>query len=166
VSISIPKVSELSVQAEKMKGQNKTFLQKLKKKPPPKLDEVVQSLHDDIFSEYDCLSCANCCKSLGPRITDRDVERLAKYLKTKPSDFTEKYLRVDEDNDYVFKSMPCPFLQPDNYCSVYSERPKACREYPHTDRKKFYQLLDITYKNTFTCPTVFAIVEELKRLKI
>ncbi len=30
---------------------------------------------------------------------------------------------------------PCPFLGDDNYCSVYEARPKACREYPHTDRK-------------------------------
>lgn len=46
------------------------------------------------------------------------------------------YLRVDEDNDKVFKSMPCPFLGEDNLCSIYDIRPKACREFPHTDRKK------------------------------
>lgn len=31
--------------------------------------------------------------------------------------------------------MPCPLLGRDNYCAVYADRPKACREYPHTDRR-------------------------------
>ena len=58
--------------------------------------------------------------------------------------------------------MPCPFLMPDNYCSVYDVRPKACGEYPHTDRKKFYQLLDISIKNAYTCPAVYEIIEGVK----
>jgi Fe-S-cluster containining protein len=58
--------------------------------------------------------------------------------------------------------MPCPFLGADNYCSVYDDRPKACREYPHTDRKRFYQILDLTLKNTSTCPAVHLVIEKLK----
>jgi hypothetical protein len=46
---------------------------------------------------------------------------------------------------------------PDNYCMVYESRPKACREYPHTDRKKFAQLLSLTEKNLDTCPAVLDI---------
>ncbi len=80
----------------------------------------------------------------------------------KPGDFIEKYLRVDEDKDFVLKSSPCTFLGKDNHCSIYEARPKACREYPHTDRKKMVQLLDLTYKNTMVCP---AVLEILKRMK-
>jgi Fe-S-cluster containining protein len=78
--------------------------------------------------------------------------------------FVDKYLRIDEDKDFVFKTMPCPFLGHDNYCSVYSDRPKACREYPHTDRKRFAQLLDLSLKNTETCPIVFSIFVELRKI--
>lgn len=57
--------------------------------------------------------------------------------------------------------MPCPFLLPDNYCMVYQSRHKACREYPHTDRKPFYQLLSVTEKNIETCPAVLEISRKI-----
>jgi Fe-S-cluster containining protein len=81
----------------------------------------------------------------------------------KEQKFIETYLRVDEDNDFVVNSLPCPFLGADNYCSVYEVRPKACREFPHTDRKKFQQITDLTLKNVAVCPAAFNIVEEMKR---
>jgi hypothetical protein len=39
---------------------------------------------------------------------------------------------------------------------------KACREYPHTDRHKQHQILNLTRKNAEVCPAVFEIVERLK----
>jgi len=159
-------LDNLAEKARQAEPQNKALVKKLKKKKPKNLDNIVHALHEEVFSEIDCLACANCCKTLGPRITDNDIAKLAKHLKIKPGKFIESYLRLDEDNDYVFKEMPCPFLMPDNYCMVYEHRPKACREYPHTDRKRFYQALDITLKNTATCPAVFEIMERLKQTNI
>src|ERR1700757_2109627 len=75
----------------------------------------------------------------------------------------EAFEKIDEDEDYVLKQAPCPFLGDDNYCSVYEDRPTACREYPHTDRKNMYQILDLTYKNTLVCPAVLRIVDEVKK---
>jgi len=57
---------------------------------------------------------------------------------------------------------PCPFLAADNRCTIYESRPTACREYPHTNRKKMQQILDLTYRNTLVCPAVLKITEELK----
>jgi len=142
--------------------ENQRFFKKLKKKVPGNLDEVVHELHDEAFGEFDCLSCANCCSSISPMMTGKDVERLAKPLKMKPSQVIEQYMHLDEDHDYVFNNAPCPFLMPDNYCSVYEYRPKACREYPHTDRRRFSQLLNLTLKNCEVCPIVFAVVDRLK----
>ena len=144
-------------------SENKKFLEKLKRTRPRDLDDVVHTIHTDIFQKTDCLTCANCCKSISPMITDKDIERIAKHLKMRPSLFTEKYLHLDQENDYVFNSAPCPFLMKDNYSSIYDVRPKACREYPHTDSKNFYKLLYLTLKNTLVCPAVFEIVEELKK---
>lgn len=146
-------------------ADNKAFFAKLGKKQIKQLDGMVHYLHDEVFDEIDCLDCANCCKSLGPRITDRDIERMAKALKLKSAQVVDQYLRVDEDGDYVFKEMPCPFLAGDNYCLIYEQRPKACREYPHTDRKKFYQLRNITLKNASTCPAVYEILKRLRENK-
>ena len=123
----------------------------------------MQELHDEEFRRTNCLECANCCKSTGPLFTDKDIERIAKHFKMKPMQFTNSYLRIDEDNDYVLKSVPCTFLGVDNYCSIYEVRPKACREYPHTDRKKFHQISNLTIKNTSICPAAYNIVEEMKK---
>lgn len=158
-------IDKLKKQAKLSEVENKSLFAKLKKKKPKNLDSVVHQLHQEVFEKIDCLECANCCKSISPIITDKDIERLSKHLRMKPSKFIEKYLFFDKDNDYVYNQAPCPFLMADNYCMVYEQRPKACREYPHTDRKKLYQLLPITLKNTFYCPAVYEIVEELKKQK-
>ncbi|RNL82939.1 YkgJ family cysteine cluster protein [Sinomicrobium pectinilyticum] len=146
--------------------ENKKYFAGLKKKPPKNLDYVMQELHHAEFERTDCLKCANCCKTTGPLFTNADIERIAKYLKMKPQQFTDTYLRIDEDNDYVLQSVPCTFLGPDNYCAIYDIRPKACREYPHTDRKKFHQITNLTLKNTSICPAAYNIVEEMKKRRI
>ncbi|ETN96796.1 YkgJ family cysteine cluster protein [Zhouia amylolytica] len=143
--------------------ENKKYFSKLKKKPPKNLDQLMQELHDEEFSKTDCLTCANCCKTTGPLFTNADIERIAKHLKLKPQQFIDQYLKIDEDNDYILQSVPCTFLGHDNYCLIYDVRPKACREYPHTDRKKFHQITNLTLKNTAICPAAFNIVEEMKK---
>ena len=154
---------QLPQRAKDTHKENKKFFQKLKKKPPKDLDRVMVELHDEEFSRTDCLECANCCKTTGPLFTDKDIERIAKHFRMKPKDFIDTYLYLDEDNDYVLQSVPCAFLGTDNYCSIYDVRPKACREFPHTDRKKFQQISHLTLKNVAICPAAFNIVEEMKR---
>lgn len=143
--------------------ENKTFFIKLKKKPPKQLDYIMQELHEAEFKKTDCLKCANCCKTTGPLFTAKDIERISKHLKLKPKQFTEQFLLLDEDNDYVLQAVPCTFLGADNYCSIYEVRPKACREFPHTNRKKFQQITNLTLKNVAICPAAYNIVEEMKK---
>ncbi len=140
---------------------HKKFLDGLKKKPPKNLDYTAQEIHDDVFEEIDCLQCANCCKTTGPLFTEKDIERISKHLRMKAVDFESKYLRVDEDQDKVLQNLPCWFLNEDNTCSIYEVRPKACREFPHTDRKKIYQINHLTIKNTVICPAAFQFVEKM-----
>lgn len=149
--------------AKEKQNENKKFFAKLKKKTPKNLDYLMQELHEEEFKRTDCLECANCCKTTGPLFTNADVERIAKHFKQKPQQFIDQYLRIDEENDYVLKQVPCTFLGKDNYCSIYDVRPKACREFPHTDRKKFQQISNLTIKNVAICPAAFNIVEEMKR---
>nr|WP_322623616.1 YkgJ family cysteine cluster protein [uncultured Flavobacterium sp.] len=156
-------LKDLGRMAKEKHPENKKFFDKLKKKPPKNLDYVMQELHDREFKRTDCLKCANCCKTTGPLFTLADIERIAKHLRLKPQQFIDKYLRVDEDKDYVLQSVPCTFLDSENYCMIYDVRPKACREYPHTDRKKFQQITDITLKNVAICPAAYNIVEEMKK---
>jgi Fe-S-cluster containining protein len=143
--------------------ENSKYFEKLKKKPPKNLDYIMQDLHETEFSRTDCLECANCCRTTGPLFTAADIERISRHLKMKEQQFADAYLRIDEDGDHVLKQVPCEFLSEDNYCLIYAVRPKACREYPHTDRKKFHQIGKITVNNTAICPAAYWIVEEMKK---
>lgn len=155
-------IESLPELAQEKHLENKRYLDKLHKRTPKKLDVIMQQLHDDEFKKTDCLSCGNCCKTTGPLFTTTDIERISKSFKMKPADFVTQYLRMDEDNDYVLQQTPCTFLNDDNSCYIYDIRPKACREFPHTDRNKFYQINEITLQNLPVCPAVFNIMEKLK----
>ncbi|WP_136464985.1 YkgJ family cysteine cluster protein [Flagellimonas onchidii] len=156
-------LGQLPQKAKEKHTENKKFFAKLKKRPSKKLDYMMQELHEAEFERTDCLDCANCCKTTGPLFTNSDIERIAKFFKLKPSQFIDRYLRIDEENDYVLQQVPCTFLGSDNYCSIYEVRPKACREFPHTDRKKFHQISNLTLKNVSICPAAFNIVEAMKK---
>jgi uncharacterized protein len=155
---------QFKLQSRNKEQENRKFLSSLRKRDSRKVDDLFHQHHHDVFEQLDCLTCANCCKTTSPIFYQNDIERVAKSLRMKPGDFIDKYLRIDEDNDYVLKSSPCPFLDSENYCTVYDDRPKACREYPHTDRKKMVQITELTLKNTMVCPAVFEIVERLKKI--
>jgi Fe-S-cluster containining protein len=150
--------------AQQKKKENQAFFKKLQMRPPRNLDHLFHEAHDEVFKTTDCLSCANCCKTTSPIFYQRDIERAARALKLKPGDFLQTYLEMDEDGDFVLKVAPCPFLDQQNYCRIYDDRPAACREYPHTDRKKMSQILEITYRNTLVCPAVLSIVEKIKHV--
>ncbi len=159
-----PPLDELAQRARKQFPETKKYFSKLKKKKPKQLDALMQGLHDEEFERTDCLDCANCCKTTSPIFTDRDIARISKHLRIKEQAFIAQYLKRDEDDFMVLKQAPCPFLDlNDHYCLIYEVRPKACSEYPHTNRKRFVQLTDLTLKNTEVCPAVFNIVENLKK---
>lgn len=150
---------ELAVSNRK---QNKKFFRNLERWKPGKIDKVFHRAHEEAFEHIDCLECANCCKTTSPIFRDVDITRISNHLNIKPVAFIEKYLHLDIDSDYVLNSSPCVFLGEDNKCSIYQHRPKACREYPHTDRKNMHQILGITRKNTEVCPAVSKMVEDIK----
>ncbi|SFJ61497.1 YkgJ family cysteine cluster protein [Myroides guanonis] len=159
----VNRLQQLQKLAKDKHNENKKYFDKLKKKTPKNLDYQMQDIHDEVFKRIDCLECANCCKTTGPLFTQQDVERISKYLKIKPQQFFDNYLRIDEDKDTVLKELPCHFLDFENKCMIYDVRPKACREYPHTDRKKFQQITALTLNNVSICPAAYEVVEQMKK---
>ncbi len=148
-------------QALSLKKVNAAFLEQLRQS---KMD-VDSDFHDEhkaVFKELDCLECANCCKTTSPIFLQEDIGRISSYLKIKVGDFILKYLEMDEDGDFVLQKAPCAFLAEDNKCKVYDVRPKACSEYPHTNRKNMIEILDITLENTVVCPAVNEIVKRMR----
>ena len=155
-------IQELPEKAKEKWLENKKYFAKLKKKQRKRLDLLMNEIHEEEFQRTDCLTCANCCKTTSPIFTEKDISRISKYLKMKDEKFISQYLQRDTDYFLVLKTAPCTFLDQDNSCFIYDVRPKACSEYPHTNRKKFIQITDLTLKNTEVCPAVFNIVETLK----
>ena len=155
-------LKSLSKKVQENKRAHRNFFIKLRKKTPKNLDAIMEKLHDDEFKKADCLQCANCCKTTSPIFTNKDIARISKAFRIKTRQFIDTYLNVDADQDYVLKSSPCTFLADENTCNIYDIRPKACQEYPHTNRKSFEKISDLTIQNLSICPATFNIVEALR----
>ena len=150
--------------AASAKKSNEKFFDKLIRTKPKDLNDTIHQLHDEVFERTDCMKCANCCKTISPIFKQKDIDRVAKAMRMNVGPFIEKYLFMDEDGDFVLNTAPCPFLDSENYCIVYEDRPQACRGYPHTNRKRVHQILDITMRNTMVCPAVLEITNRLKEI--
>jgi len=136
----------------------KNFLTRVDKN---KVLKQLPDLHEEAFEKIDCLSCANCCRNYSPRFKTPDIKRISKHLKMKEGTFIEKYLRVDEDGDFVTKTSPCPFLGEDNFCLIYENRPSDCHRFPYTDEDVIFKRPAITLKNSTFCPAVYFVLEKL-----
>ena len=50
------------------------------------------------------------CKKVSPVLNENDIHRLSLNLGISVEQFQDQYLRKDEDEKYVLKKLPCPFL--------------------------------------------------------
>lgn len=153
--------SELQKAKNKYK-ENKYLMERLKRWKRRDIDRLFLEAHEAVFAEIDCRECGNCCISLGPKVNNRDIERIGKFINMRAGKVRNTYLVMDEDNEFIFQSMPCPFLKEGNFCSVYEARPKACSEYPHTDMPNMQKKLHVTLKNSLICPAVYRILERIR----
>lgn len=147
------------------KENQKVYKRMLEKGNRNKMLKALPDLHEDAFSKVDCLQCANCCKNHSPRFKQPDIRRIAKGLRIKEGELVERYLRLDEENDYVVKSSPCPFLASDNTCDIYEDRPSDCARYPYTDEDVLLKRVNLTLKNATVCPATFVVLEELLKME-
>ena len=155
-------IEEWQTKKNGRKKAHKKLVANLRVHKTKHFDRLAGELHDQAFSQIDCLQCANCCTSIPPIVNKTDAARIAKHLGMKTPEFEEKYLTRDEDGDTVINSSPCPFLEENNACSIYEHRPRACREYPHTDARQFSQNLDLHVQNARYCPAVFHILQKME----
>lgn len=157
-------VKEFEQKARSERASTRKIIKGLRQCKPKKLDAAFREAHQEAFEAIDCLDCANCCRTTGPRFTPEDIDRLARRFKRGTSEFIQNYLRIDEQNDYVLQQLPCPFLGADNYCSIYEDRPEACRDFPHTHRHKMHRQLPVTAQNAEICPAVFRMIQRMESL--
>jgi Fe-S-cluster containining protein len=147
------------------KEHQKAYKHQLERGNKNAMLRALPDLHEAAFEQINCLECANCCKNYSPRFKQPDIKRIAKVLGMKEGDFAERYLKMDSEGDYVTRSQPCPFLQPDNTCHIYEDRPSDCRRYPYTDEDVLIKRMALTLKNTTVCPATFLVLEQLLKVK-
>lgn len=152
--------------AEKKRNENYQFRQFLKiHADAEELDRQFLQLHRELFAQYDCSRCRNCCKMYYGTIPEEDVERDAEYLQMSREDFMNLYLNpAAQEEGYSTRHKPCDFLQKDGSCLLGEYRPESCRNYPHTDqpdrRGSLYSILD----SAEVCPVVYEMLERLKEI--
>jgi len=148
------------------KNMLRRFLSKLEKNPPKELDKMALLVSRNVWKEVDCLSCANCCKTMSPTFTVKDVKRISAHLGMQPLAFREKYLYLEKkDNDWMNTQQPCQFLNlTTNMCSIYEVRPADCAGFPHLTKKRMVDYIHIHKQNVQYCPATFKMVEKMKAL--
>lgn len=142
----------------------KRFLTKLEKNPPPKLDALAVQINAEVWKEIDCLTCANCCKTMTPTYSTKDITRISAFLGMKRKEFKEKWLIYDKkDGEWMNKTQPCQFLDlTTNLCTIYEVRPADCAGFPHLTKKKMVDYIHIHKQNLSHCPATFRMVEKMK----
>lgn len=105
-------------------------------------DNVRQLAPDETFDfvcypDLDCFT--DCCRDLDLALTPYDVLRLKNGLNLKSSEFLDRYVIMELGDQDTFPHFyltmiddgraSCPFVTPAG-CTVYKDRPGACRTYP------------------------------------
>lgn len=139
------------------------FLSRIEKNPPRRLDVIAAAVDKEVWQEVDCLTCANCCKSMTPTFTDKDLKRIAPHFNQTPDQFKEKWLYKDRNGDWMNTKTPCQFLDlKSNMCSIYAIRPEDCAGFPHLAKKKMVDYIHVHKQNVEYCPATFKMVEKMQ----
>ena len=91
----------------------------------------------DGLSEIECFRCGVCCVRYRPKVTLKEIKRIARKLGMSVDTFTSAYVRaVPVKEAYILQSSAdsCPFLRWDEKgaeatCSIHAFRPEACRNW-------------------------------------
>ena len=148
-------------------GENKSafrrFLTKIENNPPRRLDMLAVAADLEMWKKTDCLSCANCCKTMSPTYTRSDMIRISSHIGMTVVQLQKKYLRKDSQGDWINRTQPCQFLNPDdNKCSIYEVRPRDCAGFPHHTKKRMIDYMHVFKQNIEFCPATYRVVEIMK----
>jgi Fe-S-cluster containining protein len=159
----IPRIARYSRHNEGADWRFVTFLKTELNMSDSKLDSVVEEETERVWAQIDCTTCGNCCRTLQIVVDDNDIMRLSTRLGVTPREFAKRYVSADKtDHSKHFSSTPCRFLGDDNRCTVYEDRPQACRDFPYLHGAKFRTRSLTMLSNVGTCPIVFNVWQALK----
>jgi hypothetical protein len=158
---------QIRLLGEKKRGENERFRKFMKSQDSrDHSDRILRRMAQGIEEEIDCTLCANCCRVATVAVTERDIERLARYLRIVPRKFAAEYTTETEDQGRILRrseASSCVFLS-GNDCTVYEARPDICRRFPHLVRgsgsiaSRMWQFID----RACYCPIVYNSLEAFK----
>jgi Fe-S-cluster containining protein len=129
-------------------------------------DLPLRRIAQEIEEQIDCMACANCCKVATVTMSERDVARLAKFLRTTPARLKSDYMVESADEGWILRRSEdsgCVFLD-GRECTVYEARPDTCQRFPHLVRgsgsiaSRMWQFVD----RASYCPIVYNSLEAFK----
>ena len=131
---------------------------------PDELDQQFQELHQELFSEYDCSQCGNCCKKYHGNIPEEDIDQDASYIGMEADEFIDRYLEYNPaECTSETKKCPCDFWDSKTgECLLGDCKPESCKKYPYTDQPDRIGSLLSIIDNASICPVVYEILERLK----
>jgi len=129
-------------------------------------DRRLRRFGEEIEAHIDCTACANCCRVTEVAISDRDVDKLVKFLGVTRQEFIRDSTQQAESGELILKRTPagCVFLE-GNLCTVYEARPQNCANFPHLVRgsgsiaSRMWKLVD----RAEFCPIVYNWMERVKQ---
>ena len=142
------------------------FITRLKRNSPRGLQSIAIVASNNAWEGIDCLSCANCCKTMTPTYKNADIKRIASYLKISTEEMKKKWLKRDRGTvKWLNKTTPCQFLDlKTNMCNVYEVRPTDCAGFPHLTKKRIIDYIDMHKENLDQCPATFKMVEKMNEM--
>lgn len=155
---------QIRLQGEKKRPENERLRKHMKSRDHS--DRILRRIAESVEEQIDCTECANCCRVASISINERDIERLARYLRLTPAKFIAGYTAESEDEGMVLRrddTTGCAFLS-GNECTVYDARPDTCHRFPHMVRgqgsilSRMWQFID----RACYCPIVYNSLEAFK----
>jgi Fe-S-cluster containining protein len=126
-----------------------------------------QILAHEIEQRTDCTQCANCCRQMIVDVTSAEIKTIAEYLGLPLDEVMRKHIDPEPGNS-VHKILhnehdACTFLH-GNLCSIYSVRPKACREFPHVavGAHTLGARMESVCRHAAVCPILLDAIEAFK----
>ncbi|HWT73217.1 MAG TPA: hypothetical protein VN258_00625 [Mobilitalea sp.] len=84
-------------EAKKKEAENYRFRTYLKMHAEEKdLDQRFLRLHNELFAEYDCSKCRNCCKMHKGILEEQDIKHAKKVLGMEKEQLIDQYLNFNE----------------------------------------------------------------------
>ena len=149
---------------EKKREENLRFRRFMKSRDHS--DRILRRIAEEIEDQIDCTACANCCKVATVKLSERDVERLARFLRMPAERLLAEYAMESDEEGLVLRRTEeagCVFLN-GRECAVYEARPDICRRFPHLVRgqgsiaSRMWQFVD----RACYCPIVYNSLEAFK----